>query len=122
MKRGPLSCRAAPAMQRLMKMLLAALLLLTVLNVQAADRVTIGMQLEPPILDPSASPAAAISEILYGNVFEGLVQFAADGSAVPKLAESWDVSDDGLVYIFHLERGVRFHDGSVFDAAAAKFS
>jgi peptide/nickel transport system substrate-binding protein len=122
MKRGPLSCRASPAMQRLMKMLLAALLLLTVLNVQAADRVTIGMQLEPPILDPGASPAAAISEILYGNVFEGLVQFAADGSAVPKLAASWEVSDDGLVYIFHLERGVRFHDGSVFDAAVAKFS
>jgi peptide/nickel transport system substrate-binding protein len=88
----------------------------------AADRVTIGMQLEPPILDPTANPAAAISEILYGNVFEGLVQFAADGSAVPKLAASWDVSDDGLSYTFHLQHGVRFHDGSAFDAAAAKFS
>jgi len=122
MKRGPLSCRASPGIRRLMKMLLAALLLLMVLDVQAADRVRIGMQLEPPILDPGASPAAAISEILYGNVFEGLVQFAADGSAVPKLAASWDVSDDGLVYVFHLQHGVRFHDGSVFDAAVAKFS
>jgi peptide/nickel transport system substrate-binding protein len=44
---------------------------------------TIGMQLEPPVLDPSANPAAAISEALYGNVFEGLVQFAADGSVLP---------------------------------------
>jgi ABC-type transport system substrate-binding protein/ABC-type dipeptide/oligopeptide/nickel transport system permease component len=84
--------------------------------------VTIGMQLEPPILDPTASPAAAISEALYGNVFEGLVQFAADGSVLPQLAESWDVSPDGLTYTFHLRAGVRFHDGTPFDAGIAKFS
>jgi len=55
----------------------------------AAGSVTVGMQLEPPILDPTASPAAAISEALYGNLFEGLVQFAADGSVLPQLAGSW---------------------------------
>jgi peptide/nickel transport system substrate-binding protein len=54
----------------------------------AADRLTVGMQLEPPVLDPSVNPAAAISEALYGNVFEGLVQFAPDGSVLPGLAES----------------------------------
>ena len=102
--------------------LLTALLLLWALGSQAADRVMIGMQLEPPILDPTANPAAAILEILYGNVYEGLVQFAADGSVVPKLASSWDVSDDGLSYTLHLEHGVRFHDGSAFDAAVAKYS
>jgi peptide/nickel transport system substrate-binding protein len=102
--------------------LLYTALSLTPPGARAADRVTIGMQLEPPILDPTANPAAAISEILYGNVFEGLVQFAADGSAVPKLAASWEVSDDGLSYTFHLQHGVRFHDGSAFDAAVAKFS
>jgi peptide/nickel transport system substrate-binding protein len=82
----------------------------------------IGTQLEPPILDPTANPAAAISEVLYGNVYEGLVQFAADGSVLPGLALSWEVSSDALTYIFHLKSGVRFHDGSEFDAAAAKFS
>jgi ABC-type dipeptide/oligopeptide/nickel transport system permease component/ABC-type transport system substrate-binding protein len=108
--------------------LLTALLLLAVLplsmapGAKAADRAIIGMQLEPPVLDPTASPAAAISEILYGNVFEGLVQFAPDGSVAPKLAASWEISNDGLAYTFHLERGVRFHDGSVFDAGVAKFS
>jgi peptide/nickel transport system substrate-binding protein len=86
------------------------------------QRVIIGTQLEPPILDPTANPAAAISEVLYGNVYEGLVQFAADGSVLPSLALSWDVSGDGLTYVFHLRSGVRFHDGSVFDAAAARFS
>jgi ABC-type dipeptide/oligopeptide/nickel transport system permease component/ABC-type transport system substrate-binding protein len=88
----------------------------------AGGSITIGMQLEPPILDPTASPAAAISEALYGNVYEGLVQFAPDGSVLPCLAESWDVSADGLTYTFHLRGGVRFHDGSRFDAATAKFS
>jgi peptide/nickel transport system substrate-binding protein len=98
------------------------MLLMAALSAPAATQVTVGMQLEPPILDPTASPAAAISEILYSNVFEGLVQFAPDGSVVPKLATSWDVSDDGLSMVFHLRRGVRFHDGSAFDASAAKFS
>lgn len=105
-----------------MKRGLITALLLWALHAQAADRVIIGMQLEPPILDPTANPAAAISEILYGNVFEGLVQFAADGSVVPRLASSWDVSDGGLTYTFHLRHGVHFHDGSVFDAAIVKFS
>ena len=91
-------------------------------GVQAPDRVTIGLQLEPPILDPTANPASAISEVLYDNVFEGLVQFAADGSAVPKLAASWEISADGLSYVFHLRQGVHFHDGSGFDAGTAKFS
>ncbi|HEY2633374.1 MAG TPA: ABC transporter substrate-binding protein [Steroidobacteraceae bacterium] len=105
-----------------MKRGLITALLLWALHAQAADRVVIGMQLEPPILDPTASPAAAISEILYGNVFEGLVQFAADGSVVPRLAATWDISDGGLSYTFHLRHGVHFHDGSVFDAAIVKFS
>ncbi|MGO8858784.1 MAG: ABC transporter substrate-binding protein [Steroidobacteraceae bacterium] len=88
----------------------------------AEGRATIGMQLEPPILDPTANPAAAISEALDGNVYEGLVQFAADGSVLPQLAASWDLSKDGLTYIFHLRQGVHFHDGTPFDAAVAKFS
>ena len=40
----------------------------------------------------------------------------------PQLAESWDISDDGRVYTFHLRSGVRFHDGTPFDADAVKFN
>jgi ABC-type dipeptide/oligopeptide/nickel transport system permease component/ABC-type transport system substrate-binding protein len=89
---------------------------------RASDSVTVGMQLEPPVLDPTANPAAAISEALYGNLFEGLVQLAADGSVQPCLAASWDISADGLVYTFHLRDGVHFHDGTRFDANTAKYS
>jgi peptide/nickel transport system substrate-binding protein len=102
--------------------LLSAALASSPPDVHGAQLAVIGTQLEPPILDPTANPAAAISEVLYGNVYEGLVQFAPDGSVLPRLARSWDVSGDGLAYVFHLQAGVRFHDGSVFDAAAAKFS
>jgi peptide/nickel transport system substrate-binding protein len=91
-------------------------------SAHGAQLAIIGTQLEPPILDPTANPAAAISEVLYGNVYEGLVQFAADGAVLPRLARSWEVSNDGLTYVFHLQDGVRFHDGSVFDAVSAKYS
>jgi len=83
---------------------------------------TIGMALEPPNLDPTAGAAAAIDEVVYANVFEGLTRIAADGSVEPALAESWDISDDGLTYTFHLHDGVMFHDGSTFDANDVKFS
>lgn len=87
----------------------------------AAD-ITIGMQLEPPVLDPTAGAAAAIDEIVYSNLFEGLVKFAEDGSIVPGLAESWEVKEFGLIYDFTLHKGVTFHDGSDFTAEDAKFS
>jgi hypothetical protein len=101
--------------------LLPALLLscAAVSGASAADRLTVGMQLEPPVLDPGANPAVAISEVLYGSVFEGLVRFAADGSVIPQLAESWEIAADGLSYVFHLRKNVRYQDGVDFDAAAS---
>ena len=88
----------------------------------AQDSITVGMQLEPPNLDPTGGAAAAIDEVVYANVFEGLTRYQSDGSVAPALAESWDVSEDGLVYTFMLRDGVTFHDGSVMDASDVKFS
>lgn len=82
----------------------------------------VGVRLEPPHLDPTAGAAAAIGEIVYANLFEGLTRMAADGSIKPGLAESWTVSPDGKVYMFNLRKGVKFHDGAPFDASVAKFS
>jgi peptide/nickel transport system substrate-binding protein len=83
---------------------------------------TLGMQLEPPMLDPTGGAAAAIDEVVYANVFEGLTRFAEDGSIVPALARSWEVSADGLTYTFRLVEGATFHDGTAFDAEDVKFS
>ncbi len=84
--------------------------------------ITIGMVLEPPNLDPTAGAAAAIDEVVYANIFEGLTRFAPDGSVVPGLAESWDISDDGLIYTFSLREGVTFHDGTAMSAEDVVFS
>ena len=88
----------------------------------AKDSVVIGMTLEPPHLDPTAGAAAAIDEVVYANVFESLTRINERGEILPGLAESWTVSDDGLVYTFKLRAGVTYHDGSGFDSADVKFS
>jgi len=88
----------------------------------ARTDINVGMVLEPPNLDPTGGAAAAIDEVVYANIFEGLTRFTADGAVVPALAHSWDISDDGLSYTFHLREGVTFHDGSTFDAEDVKFS
>ncbi|MBL4543193.1 MAG: ABC transporter substrate-binding protein [Rhodobacteraceae bacterium] len=86
------------------------------------DSLVLGMQLEPPNLDPTAGAAGAIDEVVYANLFEGLTRFREDGSIAPGLAESWEVSEDGRSYTFHLRDGVRFHDGTAFDAGDVVFS
>ena len=88
---------------------------------QRADAI-IGLQLEPPHLDPTSAAAGAIDQVLYANVFEGLTRFGADGSVQPGLAASWTISDDGLSYTFQLRDGVTFHDGTTFEASDVVFS
>lgn len=104
----------------------AALLLAATFGVSPAlaaeGTITLGVALEPPHLDPTAGAAAAIDEIVYANVFEGLTRIDENGEIQPALAESWEVSEDGKTYTFKLRQGVTFHDGSAFDAEDVKFS
>ena len=88
----------------------------------AKNTLTLGMTLEPPHLDPTAGAAAAIDEVVYVNVFEGLTRIDQSGAVQPQLATQWTVSGDGLVYTFKLRPGARFHDGSKLDASDVVFS
>lgn len=88
----------------------------------ARGDLVVGVVLEPPHLDPTAGAAAAIDEIVYANVFEGLTRIGRNGQVEPALARDWDISEDGTVYTFHLNEGVTFHDGTAFDAEDVKFS
>jgi len=89
---------------------------------QTKDTVTIGVAVEPPHLDPSSHVAGSIREIVYSNVFQGLLLTDENGKEYPSLAESIDVSKDQLTYTFKLRKGVTFHDGSPFDSSSVKFS
>ncbi|MGN6584386.1 MAG: ABC transporter substrate-binding protein [Rhizobiaceae bacterium] len=104
--------------------LVAAALVLAASGTALAARtdVIMGTVLEPPVLDPTANTAAVIGEITYGNIFEGLTRMDENGTVHPCLADSWTISPDGLVYTFKLHKGVKFHDGTPFDANIVKFS
>ena len=109
---------------RLFLLVMCVLGILCSLSIVYAERssVVIGMQLEPPNLDPTGGAAAAIDEVVYSNIFEGLTKYNADGSISPALAKSWIISPDGLTYKFELNKGIMFHDGSEFDSSDVKFS
>ncbi len=77
--------------------------------------VRINMDSEPDNLNPWLS-AASDTEAVFHNVFEGLVLYDETGALIPGLAESWDISDDGLTYTFHLRDDVTFHNGKAFSA------
>ncbi len=84
--------------------------------------VVICLSLRPEDLDPTASAAAAIGEVVHGNVLEGLTRIEENGGVAPLLARSWTLSDDQLRYRFQLRPDVRFHDGAPLDAAVVAYS
>ena len=86
------------------------------------NTIEIGSLYEPVNLSNIAGGGQGVTEALNGNVYEGLFSLADDGTIQPQLATSYDVSEDGLTYTFHLRDGVTFSDGSSFDAADAVHS
>lgn len=92
-------------------------------NVGIAENVLrVGVQLEPPNLDPTSGAAAAIDEVVYANLFEGLTGISQSGEVIPRLATNWGFSADGTELVFKLRRDVRFHDGTTFDAYDVEFT
>lgn len=66
---------------------------------------------DPLTLDPQiADDYSGI--LLVTNLFEGLVRMNEDGEIVPGMAESWDISDDGLTYTFHLIEDTKWSNGT----------
>ncbi|KMW58428.1 Dipeptide-binding ABC transporter, periplasmic substrate-binding component [Candidatus Rhodobacter oscarellae] len=106
-----------------LKNLLWATTLVIVPGLAAADTVLrIGLQQEPTSLDPTSDATASIDGMLTHNVFESLTTADESGAIHPRLAKSWTISEDGTTYIFELEQGVLFHDGTSFDAEDVVFS
>ncbi len=91
-------------------------------DVDREQTITFAQGADPRGLDPAIVDDGESSKPIV-QMYEGLLQFGDSNTEVePCLAESWDISDDGLTYTFHLRQGVKFHDGTDFNAEAVKFN
>ena len=84
--------------------------------------IQIGSLYEPQNLDNTAGGGQGVTEAFDGNVYEGLYHLTDAGDVEPLLAESYTVSDDGLIYTFKLKPGVTFHSGKPLTSEDVKFS
>ncbi|WP_153769068.1 ABC transporter substrate-binding protein [Labrenzia sp. CE80] len=62
------------------------------------------------------------TQMVAGNLYESLLRYGPDLEPLPQLAKSWEISDDGLTYTFHLYDNVKWHDGEPFSAEDVVFS
>jgi peptide/nickel transport system substrate-binding protein len=76
---------------------------------------------ESPSIDTVRENDSATND-LTRQIFEGLTWIHPTRGLEPNLAESIDISTDGLTYTFHLRRGIQFHDGTPFNADAVRMS
>ena len=81
-----------------------------------SNTVTIGLKLAPVSLDIRHQSGSAIEQVLIGNVYEGLLSRDSDNKVHPGLAKSWDISNDGTTYTFHLNENMNFSNGDKLDA------
>jgi len=84
-------------------------------------QLVVGLSWEASYIDPHIT-AAENGVLPLMQACESLLIHTASGDYVPWLAKSWEVSDDGLSYTFHLQEGVQFHDGTPFNAEAVKYN
>jgi peptide/nickel transport system substrate-binding protein len=85
------------------------------------DAIVIGLLAEPVTMDPPQITDLNSTRVIK-RMFEGLTaQELGTYKIVPGLAQSWDISKDGLTYTFHLRPNVKFHDGTPLTADAVKF-
>ena len=88
---------------------------------QQGGTLTVGFPSDSKTLDPTLSVEATERQALY-LIYNTLVQYGTDFSIKPELAESWTIENGGKRVVFKLRTGVKFQDGSDFDAAAVKWN
>ncbi|PDT64241.1 hypothetical protein CO683_39385 [Bradyrhizobium ottawaense] len=86
-------------------------------DVDKQAQLTIGWGSTIDTFNPAMTPIRDAAPIL-ANIFDTLVWLTPDFKMTPHLATSWNISEDGRTYTFNLRKGVTFHDGTPFNAAA----
>ncbi|MBL0385272.1 ABC transporter substrate-binding protein [Tumebacillus sp. ITR2] len=90
-------------------------------TVKNGGTLNISLDADPPKLDPSFS-TALVDRMVFQSIYDKLVDLDEKGNIVPMLADKWDVSPDQKTYTFTLHEGVKFTDGTDFNADAVKFN
>ena len=102
---------------KLVALSMVAATLLTGVNVQAKEEKVVtamtSIDLTPELCDPVKSGP---DFRLYEMIYDPLVRYGENGEIEPALAESWDISEDGTTYTFHLRKDAKFSDGTEFNA------
>lgn len=113
-------------MKKLLTLCLALLLALSMLPAAVAEDAPMVINIARPTDTVTMDPIFAGDNVdiwVMNLVFEGLVRTTADGKEIePCLATSWEISDDGLTYTFHLRDGVCFYDGTPVTAEDWEYS
>ncbi|WP_044529331.1 ABC transporter substrate-binding protein, partial [Herbaspirillum sp. B65] len=90
-------------------------------NPQAGGTLNMLMQPEPPTLMLALNQQGP-TQFAGSKIYQSLLTYSQDLKPQPSLAESWEISKDGLTYTFNLYKGVKWHDGKPFTAADVVFS
>ncbi|MDE4306197.1 ABC transporter substrate-binding protein [Phaeobacter gallaeciensis] len=101
--------------------LIAAALAAPLAAQQEGGRLDIVVQPEPPGLMLGLVQNGP-TQLVAGDIYEGLLRYDTDLQPMPGLAKSWEISEDGLTYTFKLHEGVKWHDGEDFTADDVVFS
>lgn len=88
---------------------------------QGTNVLTLGKSEELTTLDPQ-NHFNRTCFMLYRLVYGGMTEIMPGGGVIPRLATSWEASDNATVWTFHLRQGVAFHNGEPFNADAVKYS
>lgn len=118
-------------MKRTVRVLTAAILCLTLLSIvvtgctsgttkEEGKELVVAIGTDVSTFDPHFTTDSA-TEVINKNLYNNLVRFNQDMELIPDLATNWELDpDDGVTWTFELRQGVKFHDGTDFNAEAVK--
>ena len=115
---APTAAPSTPEVQTLIQTLVVAPTALP----KGGDTLSFALSLDPGILDSSQTISETADWVISEFLLESLVYYDKDGTLKGQLAESWVVSPDNLEITFTLRKGIKFQDGTDFNADAVKFN
>ena len=90
-------------------------------NTESVPSISINLGPEPNTMDPTLNSINVVSSYIL-HAFEGLTKIDSNNNVRPGMAETWEISDDGLVYTFHIRNNAKWSDGKPVTAHDFEYS